>query len=60
MPSLPSSVMGTINGSFNESSGIGVVRQPRGPGSIAFGRRATNTEARGSGLEARTHEPLEI
>lgn len=60
VPSLPSSV---INGSLNESSSIGVVRQPRGPGIGGFGvRRATNTDvqARGSGLEARTHEPLEI
>ncbi|KAI9568949.1 hypothetical protein HD554DRAFT_2021022 [Boletus coccyginus] len=62
VPSLPSSVTGSINGGFNESSGIGVVRQPRGPGISGFGRRATNTDmqARGSGLEARTHEPLEI
>ncbi|KAH0830283.1 hypothetical protein J3R83DRAFT_1648 [Lanmaoa asiatica] len=62
VPSLPSSVMGSINGSFGEG-GSGVVRQPRGPGIGGFGpRRATNTEvqARGSGLEARTHEPLEI
>lgn len=63
VPSLPSSVMGSINGSLNESSGSGVVRQPRGPGIGGFGaRRGTNTDAqvRGSGLEARTHEPLEI
>lgn len=63
VPSLPSAVMNSINGSLNESSASGVVRQPRGPGIGGFGaRRGTNTEvqARGSGLEARTHEPLEI
>ncbi|KAG9318148.1 hypothetical protein JVU11DRAFT_221 [Chiua virens] len=62
VPSLPSSVMGSINGGLNENSS-GVVRQPRGPGIGGFGaRRATNTDmgARGNGLEARTHEPLEI
>lgn len=60
VPSLPSSVMGSINGGLSES---GVVRQPRGPGIGGFGaRRATNTDvqARSTGLEARTHEPLEI
>lgn len=63
VPSLPSSVMGSINGSLNENSGGGVMRQPRGPGIGGFGaRRVTNTDvqARGNGLEARTHEPLEI
>lgn len=62
VPSLPSSVIG-LNGSLNESSGSGVMRQPRGPGIGGFGtRRATNADmqVRGSGLEARTHEPLEI
>lgn len=64
VPSLPSSVIASgLNGSLNESSGSGVMRQPRGPGIGGFGaRRATNTDmqARGNGLEARTHEPLEI
>ncbi|KAL4065309.1 hypothetical protein J3A83DRAFT_4100014 [Scleroderma citrinum] len=65
VPSLPSSVMGTINGGLNEGLGSGVVRQPRGPGAGGFGiRRATNNDGqgptRGMGLEARTHEPLEI
>lgn len=63
VPSLPSSVMGSINGSLAEGPGSGVMRQPRGPGISGFGvRRGTNTEiqARGGGLEARTHEPLEI
>jgi len=63
VPSLPSSVMGTINGSLNDSSG-GVMRQPRGPGIGGFGaRRGTNTDMQTpvrSCLEARTHEPLEI
>jgi len=61
VPSLPSTVTGMMNGSFNEGPGSGVVRQPRGPGIGGFGaRRGTNTDVRASGLEARTHEPLEI
>ncbi|KAI6036886.1 hypothetical protein BKA83DRAFT_4168696 [Pisolithus microcarpus] len=63
VPSLPATVTG-INGGLNES---GVVRQPRGPGVGGFGlRRAANNDVgqapavRGTGLEARTHEPLEI
>lgn len=66
VPSLPATVTGSINGNFNESAS-GVVRQPRGPGVGGFGQRraaANNdgqaTVARGMGLEARTHEPLEI
>jgi hypothetical protein len=62
VPSLPSSVAGmNMNGgSFNESSSV--VRQPRGPGVGGFGlRRGTNSDqTRGNGLEARSHEPLEI
>ncbi|KAF8431795.1 hypothetical protein L210DRAFT_3415237 [Boletus edulis BED1] len=59
VPSLPSSV--TMNGNFNEVSSSSVVRQPRGPGIGGFGvRRVTNADVRGNGLEARTHEPLEI
>ncbi|KAG8217221.1 hypothetical protein J3R82DRAFT_5307 [Butyriboletus roseoflavus] len=63
VPSLPSNIIGSLGGGLNESSGVGVMRQPRGPGIGGFGpRKATNTDAqaRGSGLEARTHEPLEI
>jgi RNA recognition motif-containing protein len=62
VPSLPSSVTGSLNGNLNESSGHGVLRQPRGPGISGFSVRRTNTDvqARGNGLEARTHEPLEI
>lgn len=67
VPSLPSTVMnlnGSFNGGLNEGPGSGVVRQPRGPGTIGgfATRRATNADvqARGNGLEARTHEPLEI
>lgn len=65
VPSLPSSVsvMNSINGTFNENSSGGVMRQPRGPGITGFGvRRATNADvqARGNGLDARSHEPLEI
>lgn len=60
VPSLPSSVTGNMNGGFSEGSSS-VVRQPRGPGVGGFGlRRGTNNEARGNGLEARSHEPLEI
>lgn len=60
VPSLPSSIMGSIG---SESASSGVVRQPRGPGISGFGvRRGTNidVQTRGGGLEARTHEPLEI
>ncbi|KAF9234777.1 hypothetical protein BU15DRAFT_65410 [Melanogaster broomeanus] len=63
VPSLPPSVMGTMNGTLSESSNSGVMRQPRGPGVGGFGaRRATNLEGqpRGNGLEASTREPLEI
>lgn len=62
VPSLPPSVTGmNMNGgSFNDSSSV--VRQPRGPGAGGFGlRRGTNSDqTRGNGLEARSHEPLEI
>jgi hypothetical protein len=61
VPSLPSSVTMNMNGiGFNESSSV--VRQPRGPGAGGFGpRRGTNSDqTRGNGLEARSHEPLEI
>ncbi|KAG2149299.1 hypothetical protein DEU56DRAFT_851567 [Suillus clintonianus] len=60
VPSLPSSVTGMNGGSLNEGSSV--VRQPRGPGAGGFGlRRGTNSDqARGNGLEARSHEPLEI
>jgi len=65
VPSLPFSVTGTINGGLSEGGASGVVRQPRGPGVGGFGiRRMTNNEgqgpARSAGLEARSHEPLEI
>jgi hypothetical protein len=62
VPSLPSSVTGTLNGGstgLNEGPGSGVVRQPRGPGIGGFGRRASENQTR-SGLEATSHEPLEI
>lgn len=63
VPSLPSTVsaMNGGSGSGHESPG-GVVRQPRGPGAGGFGsRRVTvgDTQSRG-GLEARSHEPLEM
>ncbi|EGN96149.1 hypothetical protein SERLA73DRAFT_185740 [Serpula lacrymans var. lacrymans S7.3] len=63
VPSLPSSVTGSMNGSLNDGPGSGVVRQPRGPGVGGFGTRrlaTTDNQGRGNGLEARSHEPLEI
>ncbi|OAX43825.1 hypothetical protein K503DRAFT_853083 [Rhizopogon vinicolor AM-OR11-026] len=61
VPSLPSSVTGSMNGGGMNDGGGSVVRQPRGPGVGGFLRRTTNSDqARGSGLEARSHEPLEI
>lgn len=68
VPSLPSSVTGMMNGiGSNDGPGSGsVVRQPRGPGTGGFGSRrdravASESQARGgAGLEARSHEPLEI
>lgn len=53
-------------GNGMDGSGAGVVRQPRGPGeSSGFSARrdrvvASESSARSSGLEARSHEPLEI
>ncbi|KIK95861.1 hypothetical protein PAXRUDRAFT_11193 [Paxillus rubicundulus Ve08.2h10] len=62
VPSLPSSVSSSVLNAGFDAPGSGVMRQPRGPGLGGFSRRAPTTEsqARGSGLEARTHEPLEI
>lgn len=66
VPSLPLSLgSGFMNGSGNggHDSPGGVVRQPRGPGALGFGRRdratASETQSRG-GLEAQSYEPLEI
>lgn len=63
VPSLPASVTGMIN--TNDSPGSGVVRQPRGPGIGGFGTRrdrvaVSESQSRSAGLEARSHEPLEI
>jgi len=60
VPSLPASVTGII-----DSPGSGVVRQPRGPGIGGFGTRrdrvaVSESQPRSAGLEARSHEPLEI
>jgi hypothetical protein len=66
VPSLPSSVTGMMNGgSANDSLMSGVVRQPRGPGIVGFGSRrdravASESQVGRAGLEARSHEPLEI
>jgi len=64
VPSLPSTFgSATLNGG-HETSSIGVVRQPRGPGITGFNRRdsrviASESQARG-GLDAQTYEPLEM
>jgi RNA recognition motif-containing protein len=60
VPSLPLSVTGVI-----DSPSSGVVRQPRGPGIGGFGTRrdrvaVSESQPRSAGLEARSHEPLEI
>ncbi|TFK42796.1 hypothetical protein BDQ12DRAFT_703166 [Crucibulum laeve] len=67
VPSLPSSISGSsLNGGHDLQSPSGVVRQPRGPGLGGFGRRDSRVGASESqvqsrgGLDARTHEPLEI
>ncbi|KZV94065.1 hypothetical protein EXIGLDRAFT_709239 [Exidia glandulosa HHB12029] len=66
VPQMP----GGLNGGSGAGTPLGegplgsVVRQPRGPGnSTGFGQRQrvpTLESQRGGGLEARTHEPLEI
>ena len=58
VPSLPPSVAGAVNGGLD----AGVVRQPRGPGMGGFESRRERRESQTqrSGLEARSHEPLEI
>ncbi len=64
VPSLPANLSSTLNG-LNDIQASNVVRQPRGPsGGGGFGTRrervtASESSARG-GLEARSHEPLEI
>lgn len=54
LPTIPSMEGGGANGN-------GVVRQPRGPGNGGFARRPAEIRSTSnSGLDARTHEPLEI
>ena len=74
VPSLPANLSGplpSLNGSAireSESPSSNVVRQPRGPtGGGGFSSRRDRISAsesaappRGGGLEARSHEPLEI
>ena len=67
VPSLPASLGGPINGSsIAEAPSSNVVRQPRGPSAGGnFGSRrerisASESAAPRGGLEARSHEPLEI
>ena len=65
VPSLPSSVTGMMNGGTNDGPASGVVRQPRGPGIGGFGSRrdrviASESQIGRVGLEARSHEPLEL
>lgn len=67
VPSLPAT---PENGTGPSSTGTGVVRQPRGPGAASGGNFARRRESAigpldragggNSGLDARTHEPLEI
>lgn len=66
VPALPST---PENGPPGASAGTGVVRQPRGPGTTSGGNFARRRESAigpldragsSSGLDARTHEPLEI
>ncbi|THH04814.1 hypothetical protein EW145_g5243 [Phellinidium pouzarii] len=67
VPSLPSSLSAPLNGSAireGELASSNVMRQPRGPtGGGGFGsrrERVSASEGAGRGLEARSHEPLEI
>lgn len=64
VPALPTGVNGGVEGGSSGSgaAGSGVMRQPRGPsGAGGFGvRRVTNASERERGLEARSHEPLEV
>jgi len=69
VPTLPSSLSASPlngNGTDNNGTGSGVVRQPRGPGVGGFGRRDSRIGASESqatsrgGLDLGTHEPLEI
>jgi len=63
VPSLPASVAGVMNGGGSDSPTSGVVRQPRGPGVAGFGTRRERvavSDPQGRGLEARSHEPLEM
>ncbi|KAL4061724.1 hypothetical protein J3A83DRAFT_4167584 [Scleroderma citrinum] len=65
VPNLPSSIIGSLNGGSSQGSVSGVPRRPRGPGISGFWiRQATNTGGQGpthgTGLEARTYEPVEI
>ncbi|KAI5124062.1 hypothetical protein M0805_003889 [Coniferiporia weirii] len=67
VPSLPSSLSGTLNGSAireGELAGSNVMRQPRGPtNGGGFGsrrERVSASEGAARGLDTRSHEPLEI
>lgn len=64
IPPVPTLPAGLGNGSLNDGPMGGVMRQPRGPGEGGFGQRrvsaATPTDIQSRGLEARSHEPLEI
>ena len=58
VPTLPSSVTGSVNGGLD----AGVVRQPRRPSAGGFESRRERRESQTQriGFEARSHEPLEI
>jgi hypothetical protein len=63
VPTLPASVAAVgMATPTAESPGSTVVRQPKGPGAAGFmNRRPSEQRVLGdAGLDARTHEPLEI
>ncbi|EIN07665.1 hypothetical protein PUNSTDRAFT_53067 [Punctularia strigosozonata HHB-11173 SS5] len=62
VPTLPASVAAVgAQTPTAESPSSTVVRQPKGPGAAGFmNRRPSEQRVHGEGLDARTHEPLEI
>ncbi|CAG7854064.1 SubName: Full=Uncharacterized protein {ECO:0000313/EMBL:CCA69592.1} [Serendipita indica DSM 11827] len=69
VPSLPSTPEGGVSNSTSSTTPGGVMRQPRGPGTASGGNFARRRESAigpleripsSNGLDARTHEPLEI
>jgi hypothetical protein len=63
VPTLPASVAAMNGGGLVSPGGLEspIVRQPRGPGAtMGFSARRDKAPEGGKGLEARSHEPLEI